>query len=144
MKSKKMFRQNKPYKMMSNGEIIKELKDSCEKYVKIYKSIPIANQILVDLKLPRSKFISDLKEKNRHDKLYKIATERGIDILQEWYDVNISSIDVLKRIETAYYEYISSITKKSRFDVSDIDKISEGYQNAKKKVYSLKQEQLIR
>ena len=142
MKSKRNNWQSKPYKMMNNEELLNELKDSCSKYMKIYKSIPIANQILNEIGLPRSKYRSDMKEKNRHDKLYEIATERGLEIKQEWYEVSISSLDVLKRIETAYYEYLESMTKKSHMYVSDATRMNDEYQLARRKVYRLKKEDL--
>lgn len=142
MKSKRNSGQGKPYKFMSNEELLRELKDSCGKYAKISKSIPIANEILSDLKLPRCKYKSDMKEKSRHDKLYEIATERQLDIKQEWYDVNISSLDVLRRIETAYYEYVNSMTKKSIMYVEDATKMNGEYEKAKSRVYRLKKEDL--
>lgn len=142
MKRKRSNGQEKSYKFMSNEELLRELKDSCEKYMKIYKSIPIANGILSDLQLPRCKYTADLKEKNRHDKLYKFVTERGLNVPQEWYDVTISSIDVLRRVETAYYEYINSMTKKSRIYTGDAMKMNDVYQLARKKAYRFKKEDL--
>ncbi len=144
MKNNKNNRQCKPYKIMSNEEILKELKDSCGKYAKIFKSIPIANEILEEYGLPRCKYKSDMKEKSRHDKLYKIATERKLDVPQEWYNVSISSKDILRRIETAYYEYVNSMTKKSRMYVDDATKMNGDYEKARSRVYRLKKEDLIR
>ena len=142
MKNKRNSWQGKPYKFMSDGELLKELKDSCGKYVKISKSIPIANKILEECGLPKCSYKSDMKEKSRHDKLYEIATERQLDIKQEWYDVNISSLDVLRRIETAYYEYVNSMTKKSIMYVEDATKMNGEYEKAKSRVYRLKKEDL--
>lgn len=144
MKSRKINNKSKPYKSMSNEEIERELKDSCGKYIKISKSIPIANEILKEFGLPRCDYKSDMKEKSRHDKLYKIATERNLDIKQEWYNVSISSIDVLRRIETAYYEYVSTMTKKSKLYSTDAIKMNDSYQCAISRVYRLKKEELIR
>lgn len=144
MKSKRNSGQGKPYKFMSNEELLRELKDSCGKYAKISKSIPIANEILSDLKLPRCKYKSDMKEKSRHDKLYAIASERKLNIKQEWYDVKISSLDVLRRIETAYYEYVNSMTKKSIMYVEDATRMNDAYQLARKRTHRLKKEELIR
>ena len=77
-----------------------------------------------------------------HDKLYKIASERQLDIKQDWYDVKISLKDVLQRIETAYYEYVNSMTKNSRMYTMDAMKMNNDYQLARKKVYGLKLEDL--
>ena len=86
------------------------LKEQIPKYVILEKSIERVKEILSKYEINAYRKANEDK-KNRYNRLMELAELRNLTIPQSWYDVEITDIDIILRIDEFLTEEISWISE---------------------------------
>lgn len=125
------------FKDLTDEQLLLAVHESISEYVKLKKSIEVANIIL--LKYNQSTLYYDYKNSivtKRYNKLVDCAMFRNLKIPEEWYDVEIEEKDIINKINRQKYEYIDWIDKHNYlFDLIDENSKEETINNNEKEEF---------
>lgn len=106
------------FKDIDNETLLEFLKEEIKRYVTLEKSEQNAKEILLKHGITTYGSINE-HQKNRYNRLIELATLRNLNIPKSWYNVEITNIDIIKRIEEFKYEEIRWIDNHNYlFDLS--------------------------
>ena len=122
------------FKDLADEQLLLALRESITEFVKLKKSIEVANIIL--LKYSQTIIYYDYKNSiitKRYNKLVDCAMFRNLEIPEEWYDVEIEEKDIINKINREKYELLNWVDKHNYlFDLIDEnseEEINNGNEN---------------
>ena len=86
------------FKDIDNETLLEFLKEEIKRYVILEKSEQIAKEILLKHGITTFGSINE-QAKNRYERLIELTILRNLSIPKSWYNIEITNIDIIKRID---------------------------------------------
>lgn len=110
----------KKFKDIDNETLLEFLKEEIRKYIILEKSEEIAKEILLKHGIEIFGSINE-HQKNRYHRLMELARLRDLNIPESWFEVDLTDMDVISRIDEFKLQEIHWIDEHNYlFDLQDL------------------------